>query len=102
GVAVDTEGALYIADTNDQKIRLVSGGVISTVAGDGTLCGTPTGTCGDTGSPTSAQLGYPSQIALDGDDNLFIADQNNDKVRELRQDNVLFTVAGSGTSCLGE
>ena len=51
GVAVDSAGNLYIADTDNNRIRKVSNGVITTVAGNGTP-----GYSGDNGPATSAQL----------------------------------------------
>ena len=55
GVAVDSSGNLYIADTYDYRIRKVSNGVITTVAGNGTP-----GFSGDNGPATSAQLDVPT------------------------------------------
>ena len=59
-VAVDSAGNLYIADTYNQRIRKVANGVISTVAGNGTP-----GFSGDNGPATSAELNYPSGVAVD-------------------------------------
>ncbi len=55
GVAVDSAGNLYIADTNNYRIRKVSNGVITTIAGNGT-----SGFSGDNGPATSAQLSDPA------------------------------------------
>ena len=60
GVAVDAAGILYIADTGNSRVRKVSNGVITTVAGTGTA-----GFSGDNGPATSAQLNAPYGIALD-------------------------------------
>jgi trimeric autotransporter adhesin len=76
GIAVDSTGNWYIADTSNNRIRKVTtAGVISTVAG--------------TGDP--AQLSAPRAIALDGSNNLYIADTGNNAVRKL-------TAAGTITS----
>jgi sugar lactone lactonase YvrE len=76
-VAVDTAGNLFIADDGNQRIRMVTpGGVISTVAGNGTG-----GYSGDGGPATSAELYYPSGVAVDTAGNLFIADFDNQRVR---------------------
>src|SRR2546427_292460 len=58
GVAVDGAGNVYIADTNDNKIRkLTPAGAISTIAGDGNTCASPsTTTCGGGATATAAQL----------------------------------------------
>ena len=69
GVAVDSAGNLYIADTGNNRIRKVSNGVITTVAGNGTQ-----GFSGDNGPATSAQLTIPSGVAVDSAGNLYIAD----------------------------
>lgn len=79
GVAIAADGNLYIADTNNHRIRLVkTNGRISTVAGNGTA-----GFSGDGGKPTNAQLNAPHKIALDGQDNLLIADTNNGRIRKV-------------------
>ena len=69
GVAVDSSGNLYIADTGNNRVRMVSGGVITTVAGNGTY-----GFTGSNGAATSATLGAPSGVATDSSGNLYITD----------------------------
>jgi trimeric autotransporter adhesin len=92
GVAVDGAGNLYIADANNNRVRKVSPvGIISTVAGDGTL-----GYSGDGGPATSAQLSGPAGVATDGAGNLYIADQFNNRIREVSPSGIITTVAGSG------
>src|SRR5229473_467389 len=70
GVAVDGSGNVYIADQADHKVRKVTPALaISTIAGNGTACATPTGACGDSatpGSATSANLNFPVGVAVDG------------------------------------
>jgi sugar lactone lactonase YvrE len=80
GVAVDSAGDLYIADSTNNRIREVSAGTgfISTVAGNGTG-----GYSGDGGASTSAELSGPSGVALDSAGNLYIADSGNNRVREV-------------------
>jgi sugar lactone lactonase YvrE len=78
GVAVDASGNIYIADALNQRVRKVTSGVITTVAGNGTA-----GDSGDNGSPASAQLTWPSGIAVDASGNLYIADMGNSRVREV-------------------
>jgi uncharacterized protein (TIGR03437 family) len=91
GLAVDSAGNLYIDDTNNYRIRKVSNGVITTVAGNGTY-----GFSGDGGPATSAQLNEAFGIAFDSDGNLYIADQINNRIREV-SNGVITTVAGNGT-----
>jgi sugar lactone lactonase YvrE len=88
GVAVDTFGDLFIADTRNNRVREVTpDGVIRTVAGNGTR-----GLEGDGGPATSAQLFYPTGLAVDASGNLFIVDSN--RVRRVTPDGVIRTVAG--------
>ena len=94
GVALDDAGNLYIADTENQRIRKVdSAGVISTVAGDGTR-----GFGGDGGAATAAQLNSPYGVALDDAGNLYIADTENQRIRKVDSAGVISTVAGGGSS----
>jgi hypothetical protein len=79
GVAVDSFGNLFIADTSNQRIRKVgTHGIIITVAGNGT-----NGYSDDGGAATQAQLKDPSGVAVDASGNLFIADQENNRIREV-------------------
>jgi uncharacterized protein (TIGR03437 family) len=71
GVAVDSSGSLYIADTGNNRVRMVSGGVITTVVGTGTY-----GFTGSNGNATSATLGAPSGVTADSSGNLYITDAN--------------------------
>jgi len=93
GVALDSAGNLYIADCGNYRIRKVANGVITTVAGTGTP-----GFSGDNGLATSAQLSYPSSVALDSAGNLYIADPDNDRIRRV-SNGVIATVAGNGACC---
>ena len=93
GVAVDGSGNLYIADTVNHRIRKVdSSGNISTVAGTGT-----DGFSGDGAAATAAQLWSPSDVAVDGSGNLYIADKNNRRIRKVDSSGNITTVAGTGT-----
>jgi sugar lactone lactonase YvrE len=89
-VAVDGAGNVYIADTSNNRVRKVSGGVITTVAG--TLIGSYSG---DNGPARSAHLYYPSGVAVDTAGNLYIADQGNYRIRKVTN-GVIKTVAGGG------
>ena len=91
GVAVDSAGNVYIAETGSNRIRKVSNGVITTVAGNGTL-----GYSGDNGPATSAKLNDPTGVAVDSAGNLYIADKDNSRIREV-SNGVITTVAGNGT-----
>jgi uncharacterized protein (TIGR03437 family) len=95
GVAVDASGHLYIADTNNQAIRMVSGGVLTTVAGGGGQ-----GYFGDNGPATRAALNFPRGITLDAAGNLYIADTVDNCVRKV-SGGVITLVAGSPSSAAG-
>jgi len=90
GVAMDSADNLYIADTYNHRVRKVSNGVITTVAGSGT-----SGFSGDNGSATSAQLNGPYRVAVDSAGNLYIADSGSRRVRRV-SGGVITTVAGNG------
>jgi trimeric autotransporter adhesin len=91
---------LYIADMCDHRVRKVTAGTISTVAGTGTQCSPATGACGDTGSATApgANLSFPSGVAVDGSGNLYIADTGDNRIRKVTAGTIT-TFAGSGTPC---
>ena len=89
GVAVDSAGRIYVADTQNNRVRMIANGVISTVAGTGIQ-----GFSGDNGPATSAQLSTPFRVALDPSGNLYIADINNYRIRKI-SGGVITTVAGT-------
>lgn len=78
GVALDGASNLYIADSQNCRVRKVSAGVINAVAGSGTC-----GYSGDGGVATSAALSVPLGVTIDVAGNMYIADQANDRVREV-------------------
>jgi sugar lactone lactonase YvrE len=93
GVALDSLGNVYIADTNNYRIRVVGvNGVISTVAGDGTY-----GYSGDTGPATGAEISTVTSIAIDSQGDLYLADLNNDRIREVVGGKIS-TFAGNGVN----
>jgi len=89
-VAVAADGTLYIADTGNQRIRAVSGGIISTFAGDGVR-----GFSGDNGVPTNAELNRPAALAMDASGALLVCDQGNERVRRISNGQIT-TFAGDG------
>jgi len=93
GVAVDFKGNVYIADSDNQRIRKVSAnGIITTFAGIGTR-----GMSGDGGVATNAQLGSPSGITTDTVGNLYISDAFNNNIRKVDANGIISTIAGNGT-----
>lgn len=104
GVAVGADGALYIADQVNHRVRRVDAqtGVITTLAGDSTHSGGTGGFGGDGGPATAAQLNYPADVALAADGSLYIADFLNHRVRRVdAQSAVISTVAGTGEPGFG-
>ena len=94
GVAVDASGNLFIADTDNARIRKVTPqGIISTVAGNGIF-----GFSGDGGSATNASFNLPTSLAVDASGNLFIADNKNNRIRKVTPGGTISTVAGKGTA----
>ena len=99
GLAFDTAGNLYVADTGHNRVRkITTAGVISTVAGDGAGR-----FFGDGGAATAASLNGPVGVVVDASNNLYIADKNNQRVRKVNSGGTISTVAGNGTAqFLGE
>ena len=96
GIAVDAAGNLYIADSGNNRIRKVSAatGIITTIAGAGSLG--DFGFSGDGGPATAAKLNTPSGVALDAQENVYIADTGNGRIRKVDTNGVISTVAGKG------
>ncbi len=91
-IAFDGQGNLYVADTANNAIRMVSpAGVITTIAGTG-----QSGFSGDGGAAIAATMNLPSGLAVDGGGNLFIADTNNFRIRKITAAGLITTVAGNG------
>ena len=91
GIVLDSSQNIYIADTGNSRIRKVTGGVISTLAG-----GSTPGYGGDGGQAASAQLNSPTGMALDSNNNLYIADTDNNAIRMVTPAGIITTVAGNG------
>jgi hypothetical protein len=93
GVAVDSSGNVYIADQYNYVVRKVSGGNISTFAGNHTY-----GYAGDGGPAASAEFEYVLDVAVDGFGNVYIADQYNQRIRKVNTSGIISTYAGNGTA----
>ncbi len=92
GVAFNRGGNLYIADTENNRVRKVNAsGIITTVAGNG-----ESGYGGDGGPARSAQLNRPRAVRFDRDGNLYIADTDNSVVRKVNKQGIITTIAGIG------
>lgn len=95
-LARDGRGGFLIADSENNRVRRVSHGTITTIAGTGVP-----GFAGDGGAATAAQLNHPSGIARAADGSVLIADAGNERVRKIDPDGRMTTIAGSGTFGFG-
>jgi|GEM_PF-1175564 len=87
GLAVDAAGNVFIADTDNHRIRKVdTRGIISTIAGNGSP-----GYSGDSGDALSTTLHFPRGLALDASGSLFVADSSNQRVVKLQSDGIFST-----------
>jgi serine/threonine-protein kinase len=96
GIAVDTSGAVYVADQGNNKIRLIyPNRTVFTLAGGSTTGNANGNTNGD---GTAALFNWPSGVALDNSGTLFVADYFNNKIRLIYPNRTVFTLAGGSTS----
>lgn len=88
GLAIDSTGNLYAVDSGNHTIRKITpAGVVTTLAGAAGVVGSADGT------GTTARFNYPNGIAVDGNDNLYVADTGNLKVRKISTAGVVTTFA---------
>jgi hypothetical protein len=94
GLAFDTSGNLFVADTLNHAVRRISpDGIVITIAGNGTP-----GYSGDGGPATAAQLQDPEDVAVDRAGNLYIADTSNNVIRKISLNETISTFAGNGVA----
>src|SRR5205823_2226070 len=97
GVAVGPSGDVFIADSDNNRIRRVTpSGTISTVAGTGEA-----GFAGDGGPAVAAHLSRPFGVAVDPSGTLYIADTDNNRIRRVSPAGVISTIAGTGVGGFG-
>ncbi|MDW8169332.1 MAG: hypothetical protein RML74_12745 [Acidobacteriota bacterium] len=89
-VAISPSGDLLIVDAGNHRIRKVSGGTITTIAGTGLPMFS-----GDGGPAAQASLNVPMHVVFDNAGNLYVADSGNNRVRKIDPSGVITTVAGS-------
>ena len=90
-VAIDATGAVLVSDAGNERVRRISGGLISTVVGNGAQ-----GFSGDGGQAVAAQIDTPMGLAVGPDGRVFVADSHNDRIRVVGMDGRIGTYAGSG------
>jgi sugar lactone lactonase YvrE len=91
----NSAGQLYLSDSGNNRVRLITHGLIITIAGNG-----KPGATGDSAKATQAALAAPQKIATAPDGSIYIADRVNHRVRRVDSQGVITTVAG-GTSSAG-
>lgn len=99
GLALDADDNLYISDSDNHRVRRIDiqANIITTIAGNGVA-----GYSGDGGDATAASLNYPRDIEFGPDGRLYIADEQNDRIRAVDLDSgIITTVAGNGTRGYG-
>jgi len=94
GVAIDSSGNLWIADSGNYRVRMVAAasGQINTVVGNGGFK-----FAGDGGPATNANFNGPQGVAVDAAGNVYVADTSNHRIRKITTDGVVRTIAGNGT-----
>jgi len=96
-LAMDAAGNLYIADTNNHRIRKITGTTITTVAGNGEQI-----FAGDGGAATAAGLDSPNGVGVDTNNNIYIGDTHNQRVRMVTASSgIITTIAGTGAKSYG-
>jgi sugar lactone lactonase YvrE len=93
GICLDSNGNLYVADSSNNRIRKIVGGLVTTLAGSGTA------TYLDA-TGTNAGFNGPRGIGIDTFNNLYISDTFNNRIRLLNTNGVVSTYAGNGTAAL--
>jgi hypothetical protein len=100
GVGVLPDGSLLVADANNNAVRRVANGSVTTDAGTGGACNPAGSVCGDGAAATSAQLRFPFDIAPVTQTTYLVADEDDHKIRRV-SNGIISTIAGDGTASYG-
>lgn len=90
GLAIATDGTIYIADRGNHAIRKISNGMVTTLAGNGSAGFTD-------GQGASASFNLPYSIDVDSEGNIYVADQGNRAIRKITPNGAVTTIAGNGS-----
>ncbi|WP_299434567.1 cadherin domain-containing protein [uncultured Aquimarina sp.] len=93
GLAIATDGTIYIADRGNHVIRKISNGMVTTLAGNGSAGFTD-------GQGASASFNLPYSIDVDSEGNIYVADQGNHSIRKITPSGAVTTIAGNGSAGL--
>jgi uncharacterized protein (TIGR03437 family) len=96
-IALDSSGAIYVADADNHAVRKISGSNISSLAGNGS-----SGFSGDNAAAKDALLNVPLGMAIDSSGNLYFADALNNRIRKIAADGKVSTVAGGAAGYMGD
>jgi DNA-binding beta-propeller fold protein YncE len=92
GIALDGSGSLYVADSENHRVRKISAeGIITTIAGSGVI-----GDSGDGGLAIKAQLNSPQELFITSQNEILVVDEHNHKIRKIVPAGIIDTVAGTG------
>lgn len=91
GIAIDASDNLYVADWANNAIRKISGGTVTTIAGNGSASF-------QDGTGTAALFAQPLSLTLDPQGNIFVSDWGNHRIRKITPAKVVTTLAGSGSA----
>ncbi len=89
GIATDSANNVYIVETNNERVRVITGGMINTVAGKAHFGG-------DTGPAATALLHRPQGVAVAADGTVYFTDTVNHRIRKIATDGTISTIAGTG------
>ncbi len=90
GLAIDQKGNIYVADEGNNRIRLITtAGLVSTLAGNGTAG------FGD-GTGINAEFNVTNNISTDAQGNVYVPDENNERIRKISAQGTVITIAGNG------
>ena len=99
GVAVGADGSVYVADSNDHEVRVVTPqGRVTRFAGNGRAC-SKTLACGDSGQAVRARIDTPFGVAVSASGSVYVTDLEHNDIRKVDSGGIISRVAGAGRRC---